>query len=174
MVTKSVKLRWVMWFFFSPSDKAFIFTVTLSWRRERQRERASEDQLSEEIALHSPSSLQVCFPLLLSWMSAIRHAQLDSCQMCGLALGLLPTGDWACCRCVYESVCLCVCVCVHVQEGKKKLSSFPYQKLPTRNDVRTQTNMHAHTLSHTLRDQRRHSSRLRLLQAAAWRRPCTH
>ena len=113
---------------------------------EVERERERQNQLSEEIALRSPSSLQVCFPLLLSWMSAIRHAQLDSCQMCGLALGLLPTGDWACCMCVCE--CVCVCVCVRTSLCVKKLSSFPYKKLPTQNDRRTQTCTLTHTLTH--------------------------
>lgn len=86
------------------SDKAFDFYCNVEQlsRERRRREEESEGgkeitekrENSEEIVLLFLSSLQVCFPLLLfSWMSAIRHAQLDSCQMCGLALGLLPTGD---------------------------------------------------------------------------------
>lgn len=131
----------VKWFL--TTDKAFTFYCNVELK-ERGRQRERENQLSEEIALRSPSSLQVCFSLLLSWMSTIRHAQLDSCQMCGLALGLLPTGDWALsCMCV----CVCTCVCIYLCVWKK-LTSFPYKELPTQNDRCQQTNMHTHT--HTI------------------------
>lgn len=137
------------------------FTVTLSWNREvdrgrrseryRDREGEREKLLSQEIALHSPSSLQVCFPLLLSWMSTIRHAQLDSCQMCGLALRLLPTGDWAlsCVRmCTCVRVCVCIYPCTWEKKKKKKRTSSPCKELPTQNDRCQQTNTHIHTRTH--------------------------
>lgn len=116
----------------------------------RERARGRENQLSTEIALHSPSSLQVCLSLLLSWMSAIRHAQLDSCQMCGLALGLLPMGDWA-----LSCVCTSLCVC---GEKANQLSVWKkYTHEQTQNDRCQQTYAYTHTYTQ--------SSRPSLLQA---------
>ena len=127
-----------------PSDKAFIFTVMLSWGRWRGRERDRTSSLRKlpSALLHhcrsaSPSSSPGCPPLdTLNWIP-VRCAASPW-------VSFLRVTEHAVCVCAS----VCVCVCVRTSLCVKKLSSFPYKKLPTQNDRRTQTCTLTHTLTH--------------------------
>lgn len=109
--------------------------------RQSERERTSSLRKLPSALLHhcrsaSPSSSPGCPPLdTLNWIP-VRCAASPW-------VSFLRVTEHA--VCVYEcaSVCVCTPLCV------KKLSSFPYKKLPTQNDIRTQTNMH--TCAHIMR-----------------------